>query len=92
MAPRERFVLLVVSISLVSLFCNRSIARTIVVHPGDSIRSALASAVAGVVRHRVVVTVKDRNGHQSVDEHVGSPRKRIKFMDRLGRIRTWCRK
>jgi parallel beta-helix repeat protein len=47
MAPRERFVLLAVSISLISLFCNQSIARTIVVHPGDSIRSALASAVAG---------------------------------------------
>jgi hypothetical protein len=43
----------------------------------------------GVARRRVVVTVKDRNGHQCVDEYVGWPLKRIKFVDRLGRIRTW---
>jgi hypothetical protein len=46
----------------------------------------------GVAKRRVVVTVKDPGGHRSVDEYVGWPLKRIKFMDRLGRIRTRRRK
>jgi parallel beta-helix repeat protein len=45
MASRARLALL--GCSLLSLCCNQAIARTIVVHPGQSIRSALAAAVPG---------------------------------------------
>lgn len=45
MLPRIRFILL--GSSLVLLLCDSTIARTIVVHPGGSIRAALAQAGSG---------------------------------------------
>jgi len=45
MVPRVRFTLLLVS--LLSFLCHPALARTIVVHPGDSIRAALAEASSG---------------------------------------------
>src|SRR5690242_16584598 len=45
MSPHVRVTLL--AVSLLSVFCNPATARTIIVHPGDSIRAALASAAAG---------------------------------------------
>jgi parallel beta-helix repeat protein len=45
MLPRVRFDLLCVL--MLSLFCNLATARTIIVHPGASIRAALAGAAAG---------------------------------------------
>jgi len=45
MLPRMRFILL--AFSLVLLLCNSSVARTIIVHPGGSIRAALAQASPG---------------------------------------------
>jgi hypothetical protein len=37
---------------------------------------------------RIVVTVQDRIGRCYVDEYVGIPAKHIKFLDKLGRVRT----
>jgi hypothetical protein len=45
MLPRPHLILLALSALLV--LCNSAIARTIVVHPGDSIRAAIANASAG---------------------------------------------
>jgi parallel beta-helix repeat protein len=45
MSPRVRSPLL--GVSLILLFCHPAQARTIVVHPGGSIRAALSSASAG---------------------------------------------
>jgi hypothetical protein len=36
---------------------------------------------------RFSVTVEDRHGHRSVDEYVGSPGRRPKVLDALGRVR-----
>jgi hypothetical protein len=36
---------------------------------------------------RFTVTVEDRRGHRSVDEYVGSPGRRQKVLDALGRVR-----
>ncbi len=36
---------------------------------------------------RFVVTVEDENGHHSVDEYVGTPGRRVRVLDGLGRIR-----
>lgn len=38
-------------------------------------------------QRRFVVTVEDKNGRRSVDEFIGSPGKRAKELDRLGRVR-----
>ena len=45
MSPRLRSILL--ALSMLSLFAEVAFARTITVHPGDSIRAALANARAG---------------------------------------------
>ena len=45
MSLRPHFILLALSVLL--LLCNSAIARTIVVHPGDSIRAAIANASTG---------------------------------------------
>jgi len=45
MVPRARFILLLVS--LLYLFCPPALSRTLLVHPGESIRAALANASAG---------------------------------------------
>ncbi|HEY6922949.1 MAG TPA: parallel beta-helix domain-containing protein [Steroidobacteraceae bacterium] len=45
MLPRVRYTPF--AVSLLCFLCNLAVARTIVVHPGDSIRVALASASAG---------------------------------------------
>ena len=36
----------------------------------------------------ITVTVSDHHGHRSIDEYVSIPAKRIRVLDRLGRIRT----
>ena len=36
----------------------------------------------------VTITVKDKNGRESIDEYIGLPLSRIKTTDSLGRIRT----
>lgn len=36
---------------------------------------------------RFLVTVADHQGHRSVDEYVGTPGKRPRVLDRLGRVR-----
>lgn len=36
----------------------------------------------------IVVTVRDSRGRRRVREYVGSPARRVRFLDRLGRIRT----
>jgi hypothetical protein len=37
---------------------------------------------------RFSVTVEDHNGRRSTDEYIGSPGKRIRLLDPLGRVRT----
>jgi hypothetical protein len=39
-------------------------------------------------RKRFIVTVEDQNGHCAVDEYVGVPGMRIRFLDSRGRLRT----
>lgn len=41
----------------------------------------------GLDRH-VLITIEDKNGRQSNDEYIGSPLKRVRTLDSLGRIRT----
>jgi hypothetical protein len=36
---------------------------------------------------RFIVTVEDQQGRRSVDEYVGSPGRRVRILDRLGRVR-----
>jgi hypothetical protein len=42
----------------------------------------------GMLGHRLVVTVQHRDGRCYVDEYVGTPARRIKVTDQMGRIRT----
>jgi hypothetical protein len=44
--------------------------------------------VAGTRSRHFVVTVEDRHGRSSADIYEGSPGKRIKVLDPLGRVRT----
>jgi hypothetical protein len=41
---------------------------------------------------RVLLSVKDRNGHHSVTEYAGVPMKRLQVLDHLGRIRRTARR
>ena len=47
----------------------------------------LASYSSDRFSRRIVVTVEDHYGHTSVDEYVGTPARRVKVLDALGRIR-----
>lgn len=40
------------------------------------------------LNQRIVVTVRDRLGRCCVDEYIGTPARRMKVTDRLGRVRT----
>ena len=37
---------------------------------------------------RIVVAIRDSRGRRRVREYVGSPARRVRVLDRLGRIRT----
>jgi hypothetical protein len=41
-----------------------------------------------VASKRFSVTVEDQNGRRTTDEYIGSPGKRARFLDPLGRVRT----
>lgn len=40
------------------------------------------------LNQRIVVTVRDQLGRCCVDEYIGTPARRAKVTDRLGRVRT----
>lgn len=62
--------------------CSRSGASV------EDFRTLTASYSSDAVHRRIVVSVRDRLGRCSVDEYIGTPARRIKTLDALGRIRT----
>lgn len=44
-------------------------------------------SISNLDKH-VLIAIEDKNGRQSNDEYVGTPLKRIRALDSLGRIRT----
>jgi hypothetical protein len=54
----------------------------------EDFRTLVASYSTDNFGRRIVVTVQDRRGRCYVDEYFGTPARRAKVTDRLGRIRT----
>src|SRR6185295_8492745 len=53
----------------------------------SAFRELTARCSVDVYGRRFVVTIEDQQGHRSTDEYVGSPGRRVKVLDHLGRIR-----
>lgn len=54
----------------------------------DEFKTLTASYSTDGFNQRIVVTVRDRLGRCCVDEYIGTPARRVKVTDRLGRVRT----
>jgi hypothetical protein len=54
----------------------------------EDFRTLTASFSTKGLNRRIVVTVRDRLGRCCVDEYIGTPARRVKVTDRLGRVRT----
>lgn len=67
-------------------FCKSNGAQT------KDFEALSATFDATGLERRVLVTVSDRNGHQSVTEYAGVPLKRLRVLDSLGRVRRTARR
>jgi hypothetical protein len=54
----------------------------------EEFKELSARYFAHTLEQRMVVRIQDRNGRISEDEYIGTPARRRKVRDRLGRIRT----
>jgi hypothetical protein len=54
----------------------------------EDFKTLTASYSTETLDRRIVVTIRDRLGRCCVDEYIGTPARRVKVTDRLGRVRT----